>query len=66
MPKISVIMPVYNTKKEYLCEAIESILAQTFTDFELIIIDDGSTNGNLHEIEKYTNQDNRIKTIHQQ
>lgn len=42
-PLISVIMPVYNTNKEYLCEAIDSILNQTIDDFELIIIDDGST-----------------------
>ena len=43
MPEISVIMPVYNTKSQYLTQAIESILQQTFTDFELLIIDDGST-----------------------
>lgn len=42
MPKISVIMPVYNTKEEFLREAIESILSQTFKDFELIIVDDAS------------------------
>lgn len=42
MPQISVIMPVYNTKEEYLREAIESILNQTFKNFELIIVDNGS------------------------
>ena len=42
-PEISVIMPVYNTKEEFLRAAIESILIQTFRNFELIIIDDGST-----------------------
>lgn len=42
MPRISVIMPVYNTKTEYFKEAVESILAQTYTDFELIIVDDCS------------------------
>lgn len=66
MPQISVIMPVYNTRKEYLCEAIESILAQSFADFELIIIDDASTNGNLEEITAYAQQDNRIKIIYNQ
>lgn len=42
MCTISVVMPVYNTREEYLREAIESILDQTFTDFEFIIVDDGS------------------------
>ena len=44
MPKVSVIMPVYNTKEEYLREAIESVLNQTFSDFELLIVNDGSEN----------------------
>ena len=47
--KISVIMPVYNTKEEFLREAIESILNQTFSDFEFIIVNDGSTN-NAEEV----------------
>lgn len=41
MPKITVIVPVYNVEK-YLNECIDSILAQTYTDFELILVDDGS------------------------
>lgn len=40
MPKVSVLMPVYKTPEAYLCTAIESILAQTFTDFEFLILDD--------------------------
>jgi glycosyltransferase involved in cell wall biosynthesis len=44
MPKISVVMPVYNTEENFLKEAIESILNQTFNDFEFIIINDCSTN----------------------
>lgn len=59
-PKISVIMPVYNTKK-YLSEAIESILSQTFTDFEFIIIDDCSTDWSYEILQEYEKKDNRIK-----
>ena len=51
-PKISVIMSVYNGKK-YLIEAIESILNQTFTDFEFIIVNDGSTDNSLEIIQSY-------------
>lgn len=51
-PKISVIMPVYNGEK-YLAEAIDSILNQTFIDFEFIIIDDGSTDCTIDIIRKY-------------
>ncbi len=46
VPAISVILPVYNAQP-YLQKAVDSILAQTFTDFELLIIDDGSTDGSL-------------------
>jgi glycosyltransferase involved in cell wall biosynthesis len=60
MPKISVIMPVYNTAP-YLPAAIESILSQSFTDFEFLIIDDGSTDGSYEVCEKYAEQDERIK-----
>ena len=59
--KVSVIMSEYNTKEEYLCTAIESILNQTFKDFEFIIVDDCGKN-NLDEIvEKYN--DKRIKIV---
>lgn len=60
MPKISVVMPVYNGEK-YLREAIDSILNQTFTDFEFIIIDDGSTDNTEKIIKSY--DDNRILCI---
>lgn len=58
---ISVIMPTYNTKLEMLKESVESILNQTFRDFEFIIVDDGSTNGT----DEYLNgiQDNRVRII---
>ena len=54
-------MPVYNTQR-FLGEAIESILSQTFQDFEFIIIDDGSTDWSWRIIQEYANMDNRIIT----
>lgn len=56
MPKVSVIMPVYNTKEEYLREAIESILNQTFTDFELLVVDDASTEDVSRVINSYSDE----------
>lgn len=62
IPVISVVMSVYNAEK-YLDEAIESILNQTFKDFEFIIINDGSTDKSLEIIEKYQKEYNRIVLI---
>ena len=60
MPLVSVVMPVYNAEK-FLAEAIESILTQTFSDFELIIVDDGSTDGSAKIIQNLRRtHDNRI------
>lgn len=61
---VSVLMPVYNTKEEYLRSAIESILNQTFTDFELIIVNDGSTNNVEDVVLSY--KDERIKYFKQE
>lgn len=63
-PRISVAMAVYNNAL-YLAEAIESILAQTFTDFEFLIVDDGSTDGSGAIIDEYAACDPRIRAIHQ-
>jgi glycosyltransferase involved in cell wall biosynthesis len=63
MPKISVIIPVYN-KEKYIAKTIESVLNQSFTDFELIILDDGSTDKSLSIIKQFT--DARIKLIEQE
>jgi glycosyltransferase involved in cell wall biosynthesis len=59
-PYISVLMPVYNGKR-FLCEAIESVLEQTFADFEFIIIDDGSTDNSLEIVNSF--RDERIRVI---
>ncbi len=61
-PTISVLMSVYNGQP-YLQEAIESILTQTYTDFEFIIIDDCSDDGSSGIIEEYAKKDSRIKLI---
>lgn len=62
MDLISVIIPVYNTK-EYVGRCIESILNQSYTKLEVIIVNDGSTDGSLDVINKYAQQDSRIKVI---
>ena len=64
-PKISVIVPVYNVEK-YLCRCIDSILAQTFTDFELLLIDDGSKDSSGEICEEYAGKDARIRVFHKQ
>lgn len=61
-PLVSVLMPVYNADR-YLSQAIDSILQQTFTDFEFLIIDDGSTDRSRSILERYAQQDQRIRLI---
>ena len=63
-PKLSIIIPVYNVE-EYLSRCIDSILTQSFDDFEAIIIDDGSTDKCGAIIDEYAINDCRIKVIHQ-
>lgn len=64
MPEISIIVPVYNTER-FVSKCIESILGQTFEDFELILIDDGSTDQSGDICDKYATKDSRVKVIHQ-
>ena len=64
-PKVSVLMPVYNTQADFLTEAIDSILNQTFTDFEFIIIDDGSTHPDVKKV-IHSYKDKRIKYVYKE
>ena len=64
MPKISVIIPVYNTGK-YLAECLDSVIAQTFSDIEIICINDGSTDDSAKILKKYAGKDSRIKIVNQ-
>ncbi|NEO92711.1 MAG: FkbM family methyltransferase [Moorea sp. SIO3G5] len=62
MYKVSVIMPVWNSER-YLAEAVDSVLNQTLKDFELIALDDGSTDKSLQILHDFAKQDSRIKVI---
>ena len=62
MPKVSIVVPVYNSEKE-LPRCIDSILLQTYYDFELILINDGSNDGSLNVLQKYEQKDKRIIVI---
>ena len=64
MPTISAIIPVYNTA-EYLNRCIDSILAQTYTDFELLLVDDGSTDSSGAICDEYAAKDSRVRVFHQ-
>ena len=61
-PLVSIIMPVFNTEK-FVGRAIESILAQTFTAWELLVVDDGSTDGSDDIVATYTERDSRIQLV---
>ncbi len=62
--KFSVIIPVFQVKK-YLSQCIESVLRQTYTNFEIIVVDDGSTDGSEDICDAYASKDKRINVIHQ-
>ena len=65
MPEISVIVPVYNTE-QFLSRCIESILKQSFTDYELLLVDDGSTDGSGAVCDAYAEKDERIRVFHKE
>ncbi|MDO8586167.1 MAG: glycosyltransferase family A protein [Armatimonadota bacterium] len=64
-PTVSVVMAVYNSA-EYLPEAIDSILNQSFQDFELLAVDDGSTDGSADILARYEKQDSRVRVLRQE
>ena len=62
--KLSVIIPIYNVAA-WLPETLESVLDQTFRDFELILVDDGATDGSAEICDRYAQKDSRVRVIHQ-
>ena len=65
MPTISVIVPVYNVEKYLRC-CVDSILAQTFTDIEVLLVDDGSTDGSGAICDEYAEKDSRVRVFHKE
>ncbi|WP_338367787.1 glycosyltransferase family 2 protein, partial [Enterococcus faecium] len=65
MCEISIIVPVYKVEK-YLRKCVDSILAQTFTDFEVILVDDGSPDNSGKICDEYAEKDNRVRVIHKE
>ena len=65
MAEVSIIVPVYQVEK-YIRQCVDSILAQTFTDFELILVDDGSKDKSGQICDEYARMDTRVKVIHKE
>jgi glycosyltransferase involved in cell wall biosynthesis len=62
MARISVLLPVYNVEP-YVADALTSIQSQTFSDIEIVVVDDGSTDGTLRIVEQFASTDGRIKVV---
>ena len=65
MSVVSIIIPVFNTKR-FLPRCLESVLEQSFSDYELLLIDDGSTDGSFDICDSYAEKDSRIRVFHQE
>lgn len=64
-PKISFIVPVYKVEK-YLNQCVDSLLCQTFKDFEVILVDDGSPDGSPAICDSYAEKDERVRVLHKE
>ena len=64
-PGVSVIIPIYKVE-EFIHECVESVLSQTYKDFEILLVDDGSTDSCGEICDDFSKSDNRIKVIHKQ
>ena len=62
-PKITIIIPVYNAEK-YLRECLDSVCHQTYTNFEVILVNDGSKDKSAELCDEFVNKDNRFRLIH--
>lgn len=62
---VSIIVPVYQVK-DYVGECVDSLTAQTYTNLEILLVDDGSTDGSGESCDEYARRDNRIRVIHQE
>jgi len=62
VPTVSILMPVYNGER-WLAQALESALAQTFTDFEVVVVDDGSIDGSASIVESFAERDPRVRLV---